>query len=101
MDNKLNELIARCKCGVHLTINAHRDVYISAKEELEKLDSMECPPEITKDVREKMIEKDTIIDLQFYPHTPIGFYNLYHHDLGTILSESLKIMDKIDGKPSN
>jgi hypothetical protein len=87
--DKLKELLARCKCGVFLTVNEHRDYYETATERLDELASMECPPEYTDDVRQKMIETDTIIELQFYPNTPIGSYRVVHHDLDAALDEAL------------
>ena len=37
--------------------------------------------DIESDVLNKMIETNTMIELQFYPDTPIGFYKIYHYDL--------------------
>lgn len=33
---KLKMLLAQCKCGVHLTINDHRDVYKPVAEALDR-----------------------------------------------------------------
>lgn len=87
--NKLKQLLARCKCGVFLTVNEHRDYYMSVIDRLEELACRECPPQYTEEVKAKMIETDTIIDLQFYPDTPIGSYSIYHYDLDLALEEAL------------
>lgn len=89
MTDKLKQLIARCKCGVFVSINEHRDYYKSAADTLEDAKGYECPPEIEADVRAKMIETDTIIRVQFYPDTPIGSYEIWHHDLDDALDQAL------------
>jgi len=91
--NKFEQILNRCKCGVFLIVNEHRDYYQTAEEKLIELDSMECPPDIDPKVRSKMIELNTIIDLQFYPDTPIGSYSVYHHDLEMALDEALECLN--------
>lgn len=86
---KLQKLLDKCKCGVHLTVNQHRGYYQTAEEALKEKEGYECPPEIEPEVRAAMIEKNTIIDLQFYPDTPIGSYSIYHYDLDMALDEAL------------
>ncbi len=87
--DKLKKLMARCKCGVRLTVNEHRDVYETAAQALENLEI--CMPhlKIDPDVRAKIVETDTLIDLHFYPDTPIGFYKVLHYDLDSALDEAL------------
>jgi hypothetical protein len=87
--DKLKKLMARCKCGVHLTVNDHRDVYETAAQAIEKLEITMPDIEIAPDVRAKIIETDTLIDLHFYPDTPIGFYKVLHYDLDAALDEAL------------
>jgi hypothetical protein len=90
MMNKLQQLLSRCKGGVYLIVNEHRDCYTSAEDQLKEIDLMECPPDIDDAVRAKIIETNTIIDLQFYPDTPIGSYSIIHHDLDTALDMALE-----------
>ena len=93
MTDKLKDLLARCKCGVFLTVNEHRDYYQTAEYTLDEAQGHECPFEIEDDVRRVMIETDTIIRIQFYPHTPIGSYEIWHHDLDAALDEALACFD--------
>ena len=86
---KLEILLKKCKCGVHLTVNNHRDYYETAEQRLEKLKDLECPPDIEDEVRAKMIKTNTVIELQFYPNTPIGSYEIYHYDMDKCLDEAL------------
>ena len=88
--NKLKELLGKCKCGVFLSINEHRDYYQTADEALKEKEDFECPPEIEPEVRKAMAETNTIIHLQFYPDTPIGSYSIYHYDLDAALDEALE-----------
>jgi len=92
MDN-LKKLMAKCKCGMFLSVNEHRDYYMTAEESLKELASRECPPEITDEVRKKIIETNTIVELQFYPNTPIGSYRVIHHDLDAALTEALACLE--------
>lgn len=87
--DKLKQLLSRCKCGVFLTVNEHRDYYESAEHALEDARGYECPPSIASDVLAKMIETDTIIKIQFYPHTPIGSYEVWHYDIDLALDEAM------------
>jgi hypothetical protein len=88
-DSKLLELMSRCKCGVFLSVNEHRDYYHLASEALEEFAQQECPPRIDPEVRAEMIARDTIIELQFYPDTPIGSYCILHYDLNAALDAAL------------
>lgn len=87
MTDKIQRLLARCKCGVHLTVNEHRDSYLPAGEFLDDLESLGFA--VQPEVRAGIIETDTIIDLHFYPDTPVGFYKILHYDLDAALDEAL------------
>ena len=94
MSDKLKELISRCKCGVYLSVNEHRDLYQSAQTKLDEMAGFECAPTIRDEVRQKMIETDTIIEVHFYPHTPVGSYSVYHYDLDAALDEALACLKR-------
>ena len=87
--NKLQKLMSMSKCTVHLTVNQHRNYYESVQDRINYLDSVECPIQIEATVLDTMISTDTMIELQFYPDTPIGSYCIYHHDLDSALDEAL------------
>jgi hypothetical protein len=93
MNDDFKKLLARCKCGVFLIVNEHRDYYETAEQKLEELSAMECPPDIDADVRKVMIETDTIVSLQFYPDTPIGSYSIYHYDVDAAIQRALSCLD--------
>jgi len=82
---KLNELIKLCKCGIYLNINTHRDEYKTVEEYFESPIYKEDLDDMPAELFNKMKELDTIIELQFYPTTPVGFYKIYHYDLETAI----------------
>jgi hypothetical protein len=86
--SKLQQLISRCKGPVHVTCNDHRAGYIRAEEEMDNL-QLECAP----DVMQKIVETQTLIHIQFYPDTPIGFYVVAHYDIEAALDRALAILD--------
>lgn len=94
--DKLSKLLQRCKCGVFLIVNEHRDSYQTAAEFLKELKDRDQiqDGDIAEDVLKAMVETDTIVSLQFYPDTPIRSYSIYHHDLNSALDEALACLDK-------
>lgn len=94
--DKLKELLSRCKCSVTLTVNDHRDYYETAEQALDEAAGQDSLPEIEPEIRAAMIAADTIIKLQFYPTTPIGFYSIWHHDLDAALDIALGCFKQTD-----
>ncbi len=93
----LQKLIARCKCGVYVTVNAHRDAHQNAQDWwrdrkwtmlVADLDLIEKSPEFAV-----MMATDTVVEVQFYPDTPVSFYRVLHHDLASALAEAVKLIE--------
>ena len=75
----MKEIIEKCKCGIFLTINEHRDYYMSVKDRLLELieqDRIDLE-DVDLELENRMIETDSIYELQFYPDTPIGSYTVW------------------------
>ena len=89
LDN-LSLLLNRCKCGVFISVNEHRDYYQSVEEFLN--DHRLEPEDIEEDIKKKMTELNTMVEIHFYPDTPIGFYEVYHFDINEALKQSLEIL---------
>lgn len=89
MYNKLKELINKTKGSITLEINSHKDCYETVEEYLKGYPHDKFIDDIKQEVYDKMVETDTIIELQVYPDTPIGFYKIYHYDLDKILEIAL------------
>lgn len=94
---KLKQLISKCKCGVFVSVNEHRDYYQTVEDRLADLDVNN--EDLKKEVMDKMVATNTLIQIQFYPDTPIGFHTIYHYDLDAALSEALECFrDQTAGK---
>lgn len=88
--DKFLRLVALCKCEVNLSVNPHRSYY----ETVERfLDDLENEPNIPADILQRMVETDTVVDLQFYPNTPIGFHRIFHYDVDAALTMALDCME--------
>ena len=92
----MKKILEKCKCGVYLTVNSHKDTYDSVETYITDLFSFNEDDNINEDIGEdvykEMIKRDTIIELQFYPNTPVGFYKIYHYDLDMAIKEALEIL---------
>jgi len=86
---KLQLLIRNCRAGVTLRVNNHRSICQTAARALDEQKDWLCPPEIEDSVRAKMIETNTIIEIHFYPRGSVSFYEIFHHDLDTLLDEAI------------
>ena len=80
-------LVARCKCSVSLTVNEHRDMYETVEQWLEGQESYGSL-DIPADERAKMVATNTVVSLQFYPSTPIGFYHVVGASLEYVMAEA-------------
>ena len=95
-DEKLITIINRVKCGFYLTINAHRDYYETVEKYFQSNPiNQGKQEEIDKDVFQRMKETNTIVEIQFYPDTPIGFYTVYHYDVERALEEAMDLIEEI------
>ena len=86
---KLKKLIDECKGSVCLVVNPHKNFYESVEEYLKDRETLE---DTEKQIVDEMIKRDLIIDLQFFPDTPIGSYNIYHYDLDLALDEAFECL---------
>jgi len=87
---KLKKLTDICKCGVHISINEHRNYYDTVESYFKSnFINEEDFKDIEANVYEKMKELDTIVQLQYYPNTPVGFYIIYHYDLEKAIDKAL------------
>jgi len=89
--DKLKQLISHCKCGVYITVNEHKDAYDSVEKWLFD-NSARFDDGLDPVVLEAMIDLDRVVEIQFYPDTPVGFYIIPHHDIDEALNEALNIV---------
>lgn len=90
MVSKLQELIDKTH-SFSLEVNDHKGIYETVEQYLSSdwhKNLLEYTP---KEVYDKMIELNTIIELQVYPENSVGFYKLYHWDLEQIINSALEL----------
>ena len=87
---KFKELISLCKASVSITVNSHKDYYETVEQYIKEEDK----EDIEADVFAEMIRLDTVVCIQAYPHTPIGFYSIYHYDLETAIDLMFEAIKK-------
>jgi len=93
--DKLKMLLDGCKCGVFLAVNEHRDYYDSVQTkimEIERNREMCGEGPLDEEIKSGMIQTGNIVELQFYPDTPIGSYSIYHYDIDKALDEALECL---------
>ncbi len=83
---KLKELISSCKSEIEISINHHKGSYSTVDKWISEEDQQDIDP----DVFLEMIRRDTIIRIQFYPDSPVGFYVVYHYDIDKALELALQ-----------
>lgn len=94
MKDKLQQLIEKTKCIITLEINLHKHNYETVIDYLSNFPHSNYAEDITKEIYDKMVETDTIIELYVYPDNPISFYKIYGYDLDMVLDEALAEINK-------
>ena len=89
-DIRFSKLMNRCKNTIHLNVNSHKGFYQTLDKYLDDLKILGIDEEdISVEMRDKMIELDTIIQLDLYPDTAIGSYTIYDCDYDSALDRAL------------
>ena len=86
--NRLKELKARCKGGVSIFFDEHKVNYAQVDDQL-----VSDGVQVSKDIKDKMNELDSMVYIYFYPDTPIGLYTVNHYDIGLAVDECLRILN--------
>lgn len=93
MKEKIDRLVSLCKASVSITFNDHTTNYQTVSKELQQNFGGRYSG-IDSDVKDEMIKRNTMVEVQFYPDTPVGFYMVAHYDLDAALDEAIKIAEK-------
>lgn len=93
----MEEIIKQCKAGVYLTVNKFKDFYLPIVEAIQEINERGIEqkgeePEIPEEMAQRMIEKNCLYELQFYPHTPIGSYIVYGTSMEEVITHALEIL---------
>ena len=89
MEN-INQLIKSCKCSVTIQVNNHKDYYQTVEEYIKEIEQID---DIDKDVYNEMIKRNTIVEIQAYPDTPVGSYVIYHYDINEAIEVMLSMIN--------
>jgi hypothetical protein len=84
---KLKKILNACKASVSIDVNNHRCFYQTVEEYL-----IEAKAKVEPQILNKMIEKNTIIEIQAYPDTPVGSYTVYHYDIDSAINDMLTLI---------
>lgn len=87
---KFKELVSLCKASVQISVNEHKDYYESVEQHINE----EERDGIKKEVFEEMVKRDIVVKVQAYPHTPLGFFVVYHYDIDKALDIALDAVNK-------
>jgi hypothetical protein len=92
--DKLKELISLCKAGLFIDIDDHKNNYQTVEKCFEEKRGYieDFDEDIPLDIREKCIELDTIISIQAYSHTPVGFFIIYHYDIELAIDKMIQLI---------
>jgi len=96
MINKLQQIQQKCKCSINLSINDYRNYYQSIRKGIDEINRMLedwGDDLLSEEMINKMIEHEMIVELCFYPDTPVGSYNIFHYDIEQALEEALRILN--------
>jgi hypothetical protein len=85
----IDELVSICKATVHITFNEHKTNYETIEEYLS--DSMfDRFSDVEPELKQQIIDKDLIVEVQAYPRTPVGFILSVHYDLNEALKQAIE-----------
>lgn len=91
---KIDYIVKECKGAVWLTFNEHRDNYQTIPQYFDVLilcGSMD-KEDISEDILNEMIKRDTLISLIMCTSSTNGHYDLYHYDLEQILNKAIELI---------
>ena len=88
---KFKELASKCEASVSIDVNAHRDMYQTVEEyfEIILLCNEDLWESLSKEVYAEMVKRNTIVEVRWYPDTPVGFFNVYHYDIDEAMKLAL------------
>ena len=91
---RLIYLSSKCKGGIILTIDGHKGCCTTIDKYINTPEFCGCKDGDIEDwIKDKIIELNTIVELQFYPDSPIGFYKIYHYDIEMAVDNAIKIIN--------
>jgi hypothetical protein len=90
--SKIDDIFRRCKAGVYITHNENKCYYQTLEEYFISNNYRE---DVTDDVYNGMLERDSMISIQMYIRTPVGFAIVFHYDLEKALDDCLDYLNEV------
>ena len=87
--SKIDELVALCKGSVSITFNEHTTNYETLEEYLRD-NRFNRFSDLEPELKQEIIGKGIIVEVQAYPKTPVGFILAVHHDLDKALDVAIE-----------
>lgn len=87
----LSWIINRCKGEVCLIVNEHRSFEQPLSQKITHIEENE-DQYISPEIKARIMDTGTLIDLVCYPDNNIGSYRVIHHDLLSALSEMKRLI---------
>ena len=94
--SELKRLGERCGGSVSVSIDGHKDCYDTIKQCIADHNTgrQEDDLEIDADEAKLMIDSGIMVNLHFYPRTPVRFYSLWGDDIDKLVADAHSIIDK-------
>lgn len=89
--SNLKKLISLCDSNIDIFINDHKSSSTSIDFYVENDTHNDY---IHTSIRNKIIELDTIIQINFYPRTAWTFYTVWHYDIDLAIDEAIQIIER-------
>lgn len=86
MNEQFKELASICRAGVSISVNPHKSVFESVDEYM----SEEVREYVQDGAFDQMVLLDTIVEIQAYPLSSVGFILVHHHDIDAAISIALE-----------
>jgi hypothetical protein len=91
---RFEELVSRCKCAVTLAAREHTVNYQTIAEYIDDILARGGADEIDEDTVKRAVAADVLYEVQFYDHTPVGFYRVYGATAEEAVERALAVLDR-------
>lgn len=82
------------RAGLTIGHNEHKGSYLTAEQAVEENEVTHLYEWVSKDEKQKAVEKDSIWILQWYPKTPIGFFCMAASNLEVLIDHVYGLLDE-------
>ena len=97
--SKISKLASLCKCSLEIMVNQNRNYYESIEEYFASrsddgtIEGFLEFERINKDIYNKIIKLNNLIEIRAYSSTPVGFFHVYHYNMDLAIDEMMEIIE--------